>query len=282
MNNSFRLKNNRFIQAYSLIIVITFLGCNSSSQNSDSTIAEHENEKSNLVSNEITVIINGHSKNYSLNDLKKFRETKIKNYEAIGGMKGPLGVNTWTGVSLIELLMDVDPSVNDQNNSDKQIVLTSIDDWFAVIKWPELFGEPRGGEVLYNIVGCNECHGINGEGTAPADHPPTPELINQNYDLKDVMEILRLGEESHANINPFTPDQLSESELQEILYWLNNPKAPVPENAFKVDPTKRKVILAYEMNGNKMTGADGLIQLIVEMDEFSSRYSHWVSRIEVK
>ena len=124
--------------------------------------------------------------------------------------------------------------------------------------------------------------GINGEGTAPADHPPAPELLTQKYDHKDVMDILREGNEAHANINPFTPEQLSESELLEILFWLENPKAPVPTDAFKLDPSKRKMILAYEMNGKNMTGEDGLIQLIVEMDEFSSRYSHWVNRIEVR
>lgn len=266
------------------ILLLSFMGCKSSSQGSADPNIETtlSNDKENTVSTEIVVNIGDKSKTFTLKDMQAMRKVSIADYEAIGGKKGHLGVNTWSGTSLKEMLLEVDPTLDDPKNVDKQIILTSIDDWFSVVKWPELFGEPRGGEVLYNIIGCNECHGINGEGTAPADHPPAPELLSQKYDHKDVMDILREGNEAHANINPFTPAQLSESELGEILYWLENPKAPVPAGAFTPDPSKREMILAYEMNGKNMTSEDGLIQLIVEMDEFSSRYSHWVSRIEVR
>lgn len=271
------------------ILLLSIMGCNSSSQgtldenNEVKNQTTHSNENYDNVSSEIFVKIGNKSRTFTLKDMQQaMRKVSIEDYEAIGGKKGHLGINTWSGTSLKEMLLDVDSTLDDPQNTDKLIILTSIDDWFAVIKWAELFGDPRGGEVLYNIVGCNECHGINGEGTAPADYAPAPELITQKYKLRDVQEILREGNEAHANINPFTPAQLSESELREILYWLENPKAPVPADAFKPDPSKRKVILAYEMNGKKMTGDDGLIQLIVEMDEFSSRYSHWVSRIEVE
>ena len=266
------------IKYFGLGLTILLVSCNESETKSESK----ESDEKSLISTEVQVIINEKSKTFSLKQLKKKQQVTFQDYEAIGGKKGKLGVNDWTGASLRDLLLELEPELTNSKYSDREILITSVDGWEALVKWPELFGKPRGGEVLYNIKGCNECHGFNGEGTAPVDHPPAPALINLKFDLDYVAEIIRKGKDYHANINPFTKEQVNDSELKQIMDWLEKPNAPIPEGAYKVDPAKQRAILAYKMNGENMTAEDGLIQLIVEMDEFSSRYSHWVSKIEVQ
>ncbi len=276
-----KLNNSTFlhsIKLLGLVLTITLVSCNESKTKTEST----ERDKKSFISTQVEVIINEKSKTFSLKQLKKKQQVIITDYEAIGGKKGKLGVNDWTGASVRELLVELEPELTNPKYSDKEILITSVDGWEALIKWPELFGKPRGGEVLYNIKGCNECHGFNGEGTAPVDHPPAPALVNIKFDLNYVAEIIRKGNDYHANINPFTKEQVNDSELKQIMDWLEKPNAPIPEGAYKVDPAKQRAILAYKMNGENMTAEDGLIQLIFEMDEFSSRYSHWVSKIEVR
>ena len=274
------------IKYFGLVLTITLVSCTGSKTESETeseTKAESkEGDKKSFISTEVQVIIGEKSKIYSLKQLKKKQQLTFQDYEAIGGKKGKLGINDWTGVSIKDLLLEVEPELSNSINSEREILITSIDGWEALVKWPELFGKPRGGEVLYNIKGCNECHGFNAEGTAPAGKLRAPELINQEYDRDIVSDILRAGFENHANIKPFTIEMLNDSDLDEIMDWLENPGAPIPNDAYRPDPLKQRAILAHKMNGKNMTAEDGLIQLIVEMDEFSSRYSHWVSKIEVK
>ena len=40
-------------------------------------------------------------------------------------------------------------------------------------------------------------------------------------------------------------------------------------------------ILAYERNGQPMKGRDGLIQLIMPVDKYTSRYAQWVASMEL-
>lgn len=276
---------NTFLPLLASLCLLCF-SCNNpdnkANKHTDKTKSGFVTDKGDYVTEEIEVIVGDKSKTYSLKELKRKDKITFNDYEAIGGKKGRLGVNDWTGASLKALLLEVEPEIANQEFSEKEIIITSIDGWVALIKWPELFGTPRGGELLYNIKGCNECHGFYAEGTAPEGKLPAPALINMEFDFEYVNEILRKGSDLHAKINPFTKEQLSDSELKEIMVWLEKPDAPPPPDAYRVDPNLQRAILAYKMNGKKMNGKNGLIQLIVEMDEFSSRYSHWVSRVEVK
>ncbi|MBN2356364.1 c-type cytochrome [candidate division KSB1 bacterium] len=230
----------------------------------------------------IVVRIGNRSDTFSLDDLQALPKITVTDYEAIGVKKGPLGKNTWTGASLKDVLLCVDSSLTDISNASKLIFVTSSDGWLAVIKWPELFGSLQRGEALYNIKGCNECHGINGEGTAPQGKLVAPALAGKEWNFDLVHDITRKGKQVHGGINPYREAQLTEMELRAILTWLQNPAARVPLGEDQMDLSESVALLAYLKNGKPMTGRDGLIQLIMEMDQYTSRYSHWVELIEVK
>jgi len=227
----------------------------------------------------IDVKIGDKSQPLSQADLQALPKTTVADYEAVGVKKGPLGKNTWAGASLEDVLLRVDPKIGDASNAGKLIVLTSSDGWQAAIKWAELFRQPSGGEVLYEVKGCNECHGLNAEGTAPKGKQPAPALAGKDWPLAATQTILRTGKDAHGGLNPYTEAQLSDGDLQQILAWFKDPKAT---GEYQVAPAKQVAVLAYEKNGRPMTGKDGILQLIVPMDEFAGRYSHWVKSVEVK
>jgi len=74
---------------------------------------------------------------------------------------------------------------------------------------------------------------------------------------------------------------LTQADLAAMLAWLEKPEAGAKGERYRPAPDKRSVLLAYERNGQPMSGRDGLIQLVVGPDEFAGRYSHWVKTIEV-
>ncbi len=230
-------------------------------------------------SREVTVKIGDKSQTFTLADLQAMPKQTLADYEAIGHKKGPLGKNTWTGVSLKDLLLKVDPAIGDPANAGKLVVATATDGWKSTVRWDELFGTWSGGERLADIYGCTECHGINGEGTAPAGKPATSALAGRNLSIELSMLVLRTGKPLHGQINAFTPEQITDAEIVAIMDWFKNPQSTASD--FQPDPAKRMVLLCYEMNGKPMTGADGLIQMIDGMDKYSSRYAHWVQTVEV-
>ena len=102
-------------------------------------------------------------------------------YGPVGVKVGPIGPHTWTGASLKDLLLRADPAAGDARNAGSRIVLTSSDGWTATLWWSELFGTVPRGAALYNVKGCNECHGVNAEGTAPAGKRPAPALAGRTF-----------------------------------------------------------------------------------------------------
>ncbi len=239
--------------------------------------ADSEEYKS---TNEITVKIGDKTQKFALADLQALPKTTLKDYQATGTKKGPLGVNTWAGASLKDILLKVDPTLGDEKNAGKRIVITSSDKWTATIFWNELFGKAAGGAALYNVKGCNECHGVDGEGTAPKGKTPAPALVGKEWNIATVKLLLRTGKDVHGGINPYTEAQLGDADLATLLAWFKDPKAAA--TGYTVDPAKQVAILAYERNGKAMDGRAGLLQLIVGPDEFAGRYSHWVATVEVK
>lgn len=252
----------------------------------DSEIGEEQAFLLNLdeanATDSIAVRIGNKSQTFTLTELKTFPRTTIADYETAGVKIGPLESSTWTGASLKDILLRVESALSDSSNDGKLVIITSSDKWTAVIKWAEIFGTPRGGEALYNIKGCNECHGVNGEGTSPDGKRPAPTLTGQDWNYSTVKNVIRAGKDVHAGINPYTETQLSDTALREILDWLRKPDAPVPIDGFTVDHSRMITLLAYEKDGKAITGREGLIQMIVGMDEFAGRYSRWVETIEVR
>jgi cytochrome c553 len=156
----------------------------------------------------------------------------------------------------------------------------SQDGWTVFIKWVEVCGVPAGGEALYDVKGCSGCHGADGEGALPGAHMPAPALKGRPLDVAQTFARLRAGGEEHGKANAFTPPQLSEAELRQILAWLAGDRASA--GGYVVPENRRVTLLAFEAGGQPLTGKDGLIQLVVAMDDFVGRFSHWVSEIDIQ
>ena len=227
----------------------------------------------------MTVKIGDKSQTSAWRTCRPCRRRTLADYEAIGHKKGPLGKNTWAGVSLKDLLLKVDPAVGDAKNDGKLLVATASDGWTSTVRWSELFGAWTGGQMLADIYGCTGCHGINGEGTAPEGKPATSALAGRDLGIELVTKILRTGKPLHGTLNPFTPEQIRDAEIMAIM---DSSRIRSPRQASSNRIPRNKSLLCYERNGKLMNGSDGLIQMIDGMDKYSSRYAHWVSTIELK
>ncbi|MFZ2488499.1 MAG: substrate-binding domain-containing protein [Anaerolineae bacterium] len=226
----------------------------------------------------VTIVIGNQSKTFTLDEMKALPVMEVKGYEAIGHKKGPLGVNDWAGASLKELMLAVDPTVGDSKNSEMLIVATASDGWKSTLRWNQVFGEPRGGQALADSYGCSECHGYFGEGTAPAGKQESPALAGKAWSAEKLAGFVR---EKHGGINPYTPEQLPDADLAELAIWFTDPTAAAPDDASSVSADKVGALLAFMRNGTEMKGRDGLIQMIMPMDKYSSRYAHWVDKVEL-
>ena len=227
---------------------------------------------------EVTVTSGDKTKTFTLADLQNFPKETLGDIEFIGHKKGPLGKNTWTGASLKDVMLDVDPTLSDPANEGKLIIVTASDGWVSKMRWNEVFGEPGGGQALADSYGCTECHGMNGEGTKKGQRE-TPPLAGKQSSFELYKAILRTPG-AHSNLNPFTEEQLPDDELQAIVDWFNDMNAP--SKGFMVDKAKQITLLAYEANGEPLTGEGGLIQLVMGMDKYTSRFAHWVKTVVVE
>ena len=225
----------------------------------------------------ITVRTTKAARTFTLQEMQAMPQRVVKGYEAIGHKKGPLGVNDWAGVSLKDLLLAADPTVGDSKNSETLIVVTASDGWKSVLRWNEVFGQPSGGQALADSYGCSECHGYMGEGTASQGKQATPALAASQWTAEKMAAVVRAG---HGGINPYTVEQLPDDDLAQIAAWFQDPAAPSP-GSYTVPADKIGALLAFVRNGQPMKGRDGLIQLIMPMDKYSSRYAHWVQTIEL-
>ena len=231
-------------------------------------------------SREIRVEIGSTVRTFSIEALRTSPRVTLANHEVIGVKRGSLGRITWTGVPLKDLLLSVEPRLAEQARSRAVITVISTDGWTAEIGWAELFGTVSRGEGLYRAKGCNECHGLHAEGTAPAGKRPAPRLAGRAGPSAETATLVR-DPARHAGITAYTIDRLPAVDLEVILGWLKNGPRPGSDMPYQVAPASRAVVLAYERDGKPMTGRDGLIQLVVGPDQFASRYSHWVSAVRV-
>ena len=132
---------------------------------------------------EVTVKSGGQSRTFTLAELQGFPKVTLARYSVIGSKMGLIGPFTWAGASLTDVLARVDPTIANPSHKGSEIVVTSSDNWKVSLFWDELFGTVPRGAALYNIKGCNECHGIRAEGTAPAGKKPAPALAGRTLAL---------------------------------------------------------------------------------------------------
>jgi mono/diheme cytochrome c family protein len=214
-------------------------------------------------------------------DLQTMPKVTLTAYGPVGVKVGLIGPHTWTGASLKDLLLRTHPTVGDPRNAGSRIVLTSSDGWTATIWWSELFGAVPRGAALYNVKGCNECHGVSGEGTAPTAKRPAPALAGRSFAPGRLEKVLRAGGDLHAAIRPYTEAQLNAADLETLASWLQKPTMTAKGDAYQAPPGRQAIIIAYERDGRPAAGREGVLQLVVGPDEFAGRYSHWVKRVEV-
>ena len=230
---------------------------------------------------EVTVKVGANARTFTIADLQALPRETLTNYGPVGVKVGLVGPHSWSGVPLEELLQRTDPTVGETRHAGSRIRLTSSDGWTATLWWSELFGRVPLGAALYNVKGCNECHGVDGEGTAPSGKRPAPALARRTFALGRVTTILRAGRDAHAGINPYTEAHVSAADLQSMLSWLQKPTLTIRGDAYQAPPGRQAVLLAFERDGRPITGREGLLQLVVGPDEFAGRYSHWVKTVEL-
>jgi tungstate transport system substrate-binding protein len=230
---------------------------------------------------ELSIKVGTKARTFTLAALRALPGGTLTNYGPVGVKAGPVGPHTWTGVPLKDLLLLTDPSLGHARNTGSRIVLTSSDGWTATLWWSELFGTVPRGAALYNVKGCNECHGVDAEGTAPSGKRPAPALAGRTFAPGRVSTVLRTGGNAHAAINPYTEAQFSASDLRTLLLWLQKPTRTVKGDAYQPPPERQAILLAFERDGRLATGCEGLLQLVVGPDQFAGRYSHWVKSVEL-
>ena len=230
----------------------------------------------------IRIVAGSRSRSISLDELRRAKRATLTDVEYIDVKKGALGRHTWTGADLRALALAVDPGLASRSRSASTVEVISSDGWTASLTWDELFGQVSEGEGLYRAKGCNECHGVRAQGTAPEGKRPAPKLLGESFPLAETTAMIRSATGQHTGIKAYTPDRISDIELVTILGWLAKPVRTVATKGFAVPPARRPVLLAYDQDGRPITGREGLIQLVVGPDAFASRYSHWVSEVKIR
>jgi tungstate transport system substrate-binding protein len=230
---------------------------------------------------DLRVSVGAKSKVFTLADLRGLPRATLANYGTVGVKVGPVAPHTWSGVALRDVLLRADPAAGDARHANDRIVVTSSDGWTAMLWWSEVFGSVPRGAALYHVKGCNECHGLDAEGTAPAGKRPAPALAGRAFAADHAQKVVRLGGDLHAAINPYTEAQLSAADLDTLVSWLRKPARTVKGDAYQPPPGREAIVIAFERDGQPATGRDGLLQLVVGPDEFAGRYSHWVKSVEL-
>jgi mono/diheme cytochrome c family protein len=228
----------------------------------------------------VTVRAGGRTQVFSQAALQQLPRATLADVEQAGTDKGPQGVHSWSGASLRDVVLTVDPAFCGSANSRSRLKVVSQDGWTTYVKWAELCWTATGGEALFHVKGCNECHGVDGEGAPKEAMRAGPALRERSLDFAAVLAKVRAGRAQHSYINPYTPSQLTEADLRQILDWLAGKGPSV--GGYVVPESRGVILLAFEQDGQPMTGRDGLIQMVVGMDDFVNRFSHWVSEIDVE
>ena len=223
----------------------------------------------------VTVRLANRTQVVDLAALQQFPRVTLPNFEQSGSHGG---ARTWSGASLRDVVLAVDPAYCSPANNQSRLRVRSEDGWTVYIKWIQVCGVPAGGEALFDVKGCSMCHGPAGEGVTQGSKP-APALRNRHLDFGQAFARLQAGGDQHGS-PAFTPSQLAEVELKQILGWLDG-EAPSP-GGYVLPENRRLILLAYEEGGRPITGKEGLIQLVVAMDDFVGRLSHWVSDIDMQ
>jgi cytochrome c553 len=267
---------NRTLIAIALALAVLFLPSRSAQSQS---AGKGKGAKRSYGTTAVTVRAGGRTQVFSLAALQLLPKVTLTDLEQAGTDKGPQGMHSWSGASLRDVVLAVDPAFCGSAAGRIRLKIVSQDGWTVRLKWAELCGTATGGEALFDVKACNECHGVEGEGAPKDALRAGPALRERSLDFDAVRARLRTGRDRHSYINPYTPLQLSVAELRQILDWLAG--KPASAGGYVVPENRRAILLAFERDGQPIAGSDGLIQMVVGMDDYVNRFSHWVSEIDV-
>ncbi len=228
---------------------------------------------------DLRVSVGAKVKTFTMADLQALPRVTLAGYGTVGVKVGPVGPHTWSGAALKDLLLRTDPAAGDARHAGDRVVVTSSDGWTAALWWREVFGSVPRGAAFYHVKGCNECHGLNAEGTAPSGKRAAPALAGRAFAPGYAENVVRTGGDAHAAVSPYTEAQVSAADLGTLLSWLRKPTRTVKGDAYQPPPGRQAIVTAFECDGRPATPRDGLLQLVVGPDEFAGRYSHWVKSV---
>jgi len=89
---------------------------------------------------------------FSLAALQQLRRVTLTDVEQAGTDKGPQGVHSWSGASLRDVVLAVDPAFCSSAGSRSRLKVVSQDGWMVRVTWAELCGTATGGEALFHCV----------------------------------------------------------------------------------------------------------------------------------
>jgi mono/diheme cytochrome c family protein len=83
-------------------------------------------------------------------------------------------------------------------------------------------GNSQNGKLIFERVGCNKCHGSEGEGVSAAGQAPgVPRIASTSLALPAFLELVR---KSKGRMPPFGPQTVSDAELGDVYAFLQSLK----------------------------------------------------------
>ena len=84
-------------------------------------------------------------------------------------------------------------------------------------------GNPQIGKAVYEKLGCNQCHGAQGEGVSGAgSNTGVPRIASTSLSLSDFLQQVR---KPKGQMPPFSTERVSDTELSDVYAYLQSLKA---------------------------------------------------------
>lgn len=115
-------------------------------------------------------------------------------------------------------------------------------------------GNPQNGKAIYENLGCNKCHGSEGEGVAGGG---VPRIASTSLALPDFLQLIR---KPKGQMPPFSSQRVSDADLTDVYAYLQTLK-PMAEQpaATTAQATKGERLFnsygCYECHGMKGQGS---------------------------
>ncbi|HEV2103480.1 MAG TPA: c-type cytochrome [Candidatus Acidoferrum sp.] len=89
-------------------------------------------------------------------------------------------------------------------------------------------GNAQKGKVVFETLGCNKCHGSEGEGVSTAGQDGVPRIASTSLALPEFIQLVRKPKNL---MPPFGPEKASDSDLTDVYAFLQTLKPPAKQEA---------------------------------------------------